>query len=105
MRPRSPAPPPDQGSGFIIAPDGYIVTNNHVVESAAEDGITVKLKDGRKFPASLVGIDEKSDLAVIKIAATGLPVAELADSDAARVGQFAFAIGAPLELPIPLPWA
>lgn len=90
---------PDQGSGFIIAPDGHIVTNGHVVENAAEGGIVVKLKDGRKFPASLVGIDEKSDLAVIKIDTTGLPMIELADSDSARVGQFAFAIGAPLDLP------
>lgn len=91
--------PPDQGSGFIISADGHIVTNAHVVENAAEGGIVVKLKDGRKFPAGLIGIDDKSDLAVIKIEADGLPVAELADSDSARVGQFAFALGAPLDLP------
>ena len=98
----SPQPysaPPDQGSGFLIAPNGYILTNNHVVENAAEGGVTVKLKDGRRFPASLVGIDDKSDLAVIKIEADGLPTVELGDSDAARVGQFAFAIGTPWELP------
>lgn len=91
--------PPDQGSGFIIAPNGYILTNNHVVENAAEGGVTVRLKDGRRLPASLVGIDDRSDLAVIKVEADNLPTAELADSDAARVGQFAFAIGAPWELP------
>lgn len=90
---------PDQGSGFIIAADGYILTNNHVVENAAKDGLVVKLKDGRKFRASLVGADPKSDLAVIKIDANNLPVAELGDSDAAKVGNFAFAIGAPEALP------
>jgi serine protease Do len=90
---------PDQGSGFIIAADGYILTNNHVVENAAKDGLLVKLKDGRKFPARLVGADPKSDLAVIKIEANNLPVAELGDSDAVKVGNFAFAIGAPEALP------
>jgi Do/DeqQ family serine protease len=89
----------NQGSGFIISSDGYILTNDHVVGDASEDGISVRLKDGRKFPASLIGMDDKSDLAVIKIDAKDLPVVELGDSDAARVGQFAFAIGAPFELP------
>jgi serine protease Do len=89
----------NQGSGFIISSDGYILTNDHVVGDASQDGISVRLKDGRKFPASLVGLDDKSDLAVIKIDAKDLPVVELGDSDAARVGQFAFAIGAPFELP------
>jgi serine protease Do len=89
----------NQGSGFIISPDGYILTNDHVVDDAAKDGIAVRLKDGRKFPASLIGLDDKSDLAVIKIDAKNLPAVELGDSDAARVGQFAFAIGAPFELP------
>jgi serine protease Do len=89
----------NQGSGFIISSDGYILTNDHVVGDASQDGISVRLKDGRKFPASLIGLDDKSDLAVIKIEAKDLPVVELGDSDAARVGQFAFAIGAPFELP------
>jgi serine protease Do len=95
------APPlhTNQGSGFIISADGYILTNDHVVGDAPTDGITVRLKDGRKFPANLVGWDDKSDLAVIKIDARDLPVVELGDSDAAKVGQFAFAIGAPFELP------
>lgn len=90
---------PDQGSGFIVSPDGYIVTNNHVVANAAADGILVRLKDGRKFPARLIGADLKSDLAVIKIEADGLQAAELGDSDAVKVGNFAFAIGAPEALP------
>lgn len=90
---------PDQGSGFIISPDGYILTNNHVVDNAAKDGLTVRLKDGRKMPATLVGSDPKSDLAVIKIEATNLPTAEMGDSDAVKVGNFAFAIGAPEALP------
>ena len=95
-----PLPAPnDQGSGFIISPDGYIITNHHVVESAEEGRITVRLKDGRKFPATLVGSDKKSDIAVLKVEADNLPVAEFADSDTARVGQFAFAIGAPYDLP------
>ena len=89
----------NQGSGFIISHDGYILTNDHVVGDSANDGITVRLKDGRKFPATLVGMDDKSDLAVIKIDAQHLPTVELGDSDAAKVGQFAFAIGAPFELP------
>ncbi len=89
----------NQGSGFIISADGYILTNDHVVGDSANDGITVKLKDGRKFSAKLVGMDDKSDLAVIKIEARNLPTVELGDSDAAKVGQFAFAIGAPFELP------
>ena len=89
----------NQGSGFIISHDGYILTNDHVVGDSANEGITVRLKDGRKFPATLVGMDDKSDLAVIKIDAQHLPTVELGDSDAAKVGQFAFAIGAPFELP------
>ncbi len=89
----------NQGSGFIISADGYILTNDHVVGDSATDGITVRLKDGRKFPATLIGMDDKSDLAVVKIDAQNLPTVELGDSDAAKVGQFAFAIGAPFELP------
>ena len=90
----------DQGSGFLISSDGYVLTNDHVVSDATKDGISVRLKDGRKFPAkTLVGMDDNSDLAVIKIDADGLPSVELGDSDAAKVGQFAFAIGAPFELP------
>ena len=85
-----------EGSGFIVRPDGYIFTNFHVVEGA--DKIDVKLKDGRNFSGTVVGTDEKTDIAVIKIDAKDLSVVQLGDSDAVRVGQFAFAIGAPFKL-------
>src|SRR5438128_3175844 len=85
-----------EGSGFIVRPDGYIFTNFHVVEGA--DKIDVKLRDGREFSAKVVGTDEKTDIAVIKIDAKDLPAAQLGDSEAVRVGQFAFAIGAPFKL-------
>src|SRR5216110_2976611 len=89
-------PVQSEGSGFIVRPDGYIFTNFHVVEGA--DKIEVKLRDGRNFPARVVGTDEKTDIAVVKIDAKDLPVIPLGDSDAVRVGQFAFAIGAPFKL-------
>src|SRR5215472_1380025 len=78
---------PDQseGSGFFIRPDGYILTNVHVIDGA--DKIEVKLKDGRTFPAKVVGSDERTDVAVIKIEATSLPTVTLANSDEVRVGQ------------------
>ena len=94
--PRNSQPVQSEGSGFIVRADGYIYTNYHVVEGA--DRVDVKLKDGREFQAKIVGTDEKTDVAVIKIEATNLPVAQFADSDAVRVGQFAFAIGAPFKL-------
>src|SRR5580704_3726752 len=94
--PGGPRPIQSEGSGFIVRPDGYIFTNFHVVEGA--DKIDVKLKDGREFQAKTVGTDEKTDIAVIKIDAKDLPVVQLGDSDAVRVGQFAFAIGAPFKL-------
>src|SRR5213596_1155745 len=94
--PRGFQPVLSEGSGFIVRSDGYIFTNFHVVEGA--DKIEVKLKDGREFPAKVVGTDEKTDIAVIKIDAKDLPVAQMGDSDAVRVGQFAFAIGAPFKL-------
>src|SRR5436853_768319 len=95
-RGRGSQPVQSEGSGFIVRPDGYILTNFHVVEGA--DKIDVKLKDGREFQAKTVGTDEKTDIAVIKIDAKDLPAAQLGDSDAVRVGQFAFAIGAPFKL-------
>src|SRR6202045_3621228 len=94
--PRRSQPVQTEGSGFIVRPDGYIFTNFHVVEGAEK--ISVKLKDGREFQAKIVGTDEKTDVAVIKIDAKDLPVAQFGDSDAVRVGQFAFAIGAPFKL-------
>ena len=93
---RVPEPVQSEGSGFIVRQDGFIYTNFHVVEDA--DSVQVKLKDGREFPGKVVGTDEKTDIAVIKVEATNLPVVQLADSDAVRVGQFAFAIGAPFKL-------
>jgi Do/DeqQ family serine protease len=85
------------GSGVIVDSRGYILTNNHVVENAAE--IQVRLSDQRKLPARLVGRDPKTDLAVLKIEAAGpLPVAELGDSDRLRIGQWAIAIGNPFGL-------
>jgi serine protease Do len=89
-------PVQSEGSGFIVRPDGYIFTNFHVVEGA--DKIDVKLRDGRNFSGTVVGTDEKTDIAVIKIDAKDLPVVQLGDSDAVRVGQFSFAIGAPFKL-------
>src|SRR6266436_704884 len=94
--PGGPRPIQSEGSGFIVRPDGYIFTNFHVVEGA--DKIDVKLRDGRNFPARVVGTDEKTDISVIKVDAKDLPVVQLGDSDAVRVGQFAFAIGAPFKL-------
>jgi serine protease Do len=94
--PRSREPSQSEGSGFIVRQDGFIYTNYHVVEGA--DQIDVKLKDGREFKGKVVGTDEKTDIAVVKIDATGLPVAQFANSDDVRVGQFAFAIGAPFKL-------
>jgi Do/DeqQ family serine protease len=94
--PRNLQPIQSEGSGFIVRPDGYIFTNFHVVEGA--DRVQVKLKDGREFPAKVVGTDEKTDIAVIKIDSANLPVGQMGDSDAVRVGQFAFAIGAPFKL-------
>ncbi len=89
--------PPSIGSGFVFTTDGHILTNNHVVDGATD--IRVRLHDGRRFPAQLVGTDERSDIAVLKISAENLTPAELADSDLVKVGTFAFAIGSPMELP------
>lgn len=83
------------GSGIIIDDQGHIVTNNHVVEGA--QNLTVVLKDGTKLDAELVGRDATSDLAVIKVDKTGLPVAELGDSSTIEVGELAVAIGSPMS--------
>jgi serine protease Do len=95
---------PDQGpqmgsgSGVIISDDGYIVTNNHVVKGAGDHGIKVVLTDKREFEGKIIGTDENTDLAVIKIEAGGLPVMSLGNSDNAQVGQWVLAIGNPLGL-------
>ena len=80
-------------SGVIIAPDGYVLTNNHVVENAA--AVEVGLMNSDTFRAEIVGTDPATDLAVVRAATNGLPIAELGDSDSLRVGQLVIAIGNP----------
>ncbi len=84
------------GSGFLISKDGYIVTNDHVIRDA--ESIQVKLSNDKVYDAKVVGGDQKTDIAVIKISATDLPVAVLGDSDKLDVGQWAIAIGNPFGL-------
>lgn len=96
---QEPAPPDERrgsGSGFIIREDGYLVTNAHVVGEA--ERIQVRLYDGRRFEARLVGLDERVDLALLKIEAKGLPVAALGDSNRTRVGELVLALGHPFGL-------
>ncbi len=81
------------GSGVIVTADGYILTNNHVVDGASE--VKVSLPDGREFTAKVVGRDPKSDIAVVKINATNLPTVPMADSDKVEVGDVVLAIGNP----------
>ena len=82
------------GSGIIISEDGYIITNDHVISGASS--ITVRLVDGREFPASLIATDSRADIAVIKIAASGLSAAVFGDSSTLVVGESALAVGNPL---------
>jgi serine protease Do len=84
------------GSGVIISPDGYIVTNHHVVDGAEQ--ITVEFTDRRSIPAKLVGTDQPSDLAVLKVEAKDLPVLTLGDSDKVRIGDVVLAVGNPLGI-------
>ena len=84
------------GSGVIISPDGYIVTNNHVVEDAKE--VTVTLNDRREFKATVVGTDPQTDLALVKIESSGLPVLEFGNSDDVRIGEWVLAVGNPFNL-------
>ncbi|HKQ07228.1 MAG TPA: Do family serine endopeptidase [Blastocatellia bacterium] len=84
------------GSGVIISPDGYILTNNHVAGDAEQ--IKVKLSDGREFKAKRIGADKETDIALIKIDATNLPYAKLGDSDKLEQGEWVLAIGSPFGL-------
>lgn len=91
-----PRPSGGTGSGFIVSKDGYILTNNHVVADA--DRVTVTMLDNRRLPAKVVGRDPTTDVAVIKVEATDLPVAALGDDSKTRIGQWVVAIGNPLGL-------
>jgi serine protease Do len=84
------------GSGFIVDPRGYILTNNHVVKDATK--IKVKLQDGRELPGKVAGTDPQTDLAVIKVEASSLPVLKLAASDQVKVGEWVLAFGSPFGL-------
>lgn len=94
--PRAPRDRAGMGSGFIVSADGYVVTNNHVVEDARN--ILVRLPDRQEYDATLVGTDPRSDLAVLKIDAQDLPVLALADEAEVKVGQWVLAIGSPFGL-------
>ncbi|HYW05499.1 MAG TPA: trypsin-like peptidase domain-containing protein [Longimicrobium sp.] len=91
-----PVPQEASGSGFIISADGYVITNNHVVEGATK--ITVVLGDNRSLPARVVGRDPNTDVAVIKLEGSGFPTVRLGSSEATRIGEWVLAIGNPLDL-------
>ena len=91
--PKGPLRPFGLGSGFIVSPDGYIVTNAHVVENAEE--IKVRLTDKRELKAKVVGVDTRSDVAVIKVEGTNLPTVKIGDSNKLRTGEWVIAIGSP----------
>ena len=98
---RAPAPqeeaqPRGVGSGFILTPDGFIMTNAHVVEGA--DEVIVTLTDNREYKAKIVGSDKRTDVAVVKIEATGLPAVKIGDSSRLKVGEWVMAIGSPFGL-------
>ncbi|MGH6624352.1 MAG: Do family serine endopeptidase [Burkholderiaceae bacterium] len=105
--PRGPNQPPNQqgprrdvprglGSGFVISADGYVLTNAHVVDGA--DDITVTLTDKREFKGKVVGADRRTDVALVKIEATGLPAVKIGDPNKLRVGEWVVAIGSPFGL-------
>ncbi len=98
FKPQDPQPEQGMGSGVIITADGYIATNNHVVDDADKDGIEVVMHDKLRYKAKLIGTDPSTDLAVVKIDARDLPVVALGNSDNVQVGEWALAIGNPLGL-------
>ncbi len=93
QQPRNPFESNAMGSGFIISEDGFILTNNHVVEGA--DKVLVRLHDRRQLSASVVGTDPRSDVALLKVDAKGLPTVSIGNSDALEVGEWVLAIGSP----------
>jgi Do/DeqQ family serine protease len=93
---RSNVPAMASGSGILITPDGYIATNNHVIENASD--IKVILPDKREFSAELIGRDPNTDLALLKIKAEGLPIVKLGNSDNVQVGEWVLAVGYPFSL-------
>ena len=101
-RPDRNQPQPDEdqprgvGSGFILTADGFVMTNAHVVEGA--DEVLVTLPDKREFKAKIIGADKRSDVAVVKIEATGLPAVKIGDINRLRVGEWVMAIGSPFGL-------
>ena len=101
-RPNRPQQPQEEerprgvGSGFILTPDGYVMTNAHVVEDASE--VLVTLPDKPEFKAKIVGADKRTDVAVVKIEATGLPAVKVGDISRLRVGEWVMAIGSPFGL-------
>ena len=100
QRPQKPDSDEEQpsglGSGFILTSDGYVMTNAHVVEGA--DDVIVTLTDKREFKAKIVGADKRTDVAVVKIEATGLPAVKIGDVNRLRVGEWVMAIGSPFGL-------
>jgi|HigsolmetaAR202D_1030399.scaffolds.fasta_scaffold00949_8 serine protease Do len=88
-----PQPSRGQGSGFIVSPDGYILTNAHVVQGASQ--VTVKLTDRREYTAKVIGVDERTDVAVIKIDAQNLPTVKIGDPSKLKPGEWVIAIGSP----------
>lgn len=84
------------GSGFIVSPDGYILTNAHVVEGA--DELRIRLTDNREFAGKVIGLDKKTDIAVVKIEAKDLPVLKMGSSENLKVGEWVAAIGSPFGL-------
>ncbi len=92
----APQPERGSGSGVIFREDGYIITNNHVVENATR--VAVTMTDGREYMADVVGRDPRTDIAVIKVDASGLPTAQFGDSDVMQVGDWVVALGYPLQL-------
>jgi serine protease Do len=88
--------PTGEGSGFIISADGYVVTNAHVVSGATE--VTVSLPDKREFKAKIIGADDRTDVALVKVEATGLPTVKTGDVSKLKVGEWVLAIGSPFGL-------